>query len=133
VGVCLALAVVLSALGVPDREIEMDTAAFIFVALAVAPALETLLFQALPVFLARKCRARFSVQIAASVVPFALVHAVEGLGTLLAAGLVGGFYFAFTYAHWRETSRWTSFWTTWAVHTIQNIIAVTLLLALGET
>lgn len=119
-------------IGVPEREIPMGLAEFAFFALALAPPIETLLFQALPVFLARKCGASLRVQIIASVIPFALVHALEGVATGVAAGLLGGFYFAFTYAHWREKSRWTAFWTTWAVHTIQNGILVTLMLAAGE-
>jgi len=131
-GLCFAAGLVMYAIGVPERGIDLGAAGFAFFALAIAPPLETLLLQALPVFVARKCRARLRYQIVASWLPFALFHVPEGLGTVLAAGTVGGFYFAFTYAHWRQKSRWTAFWTTWAVHTIQNGIVVTLLLVSGE-
>jgi len=66
------------------------------------------------------CKARFSIQVFASLVPFFLAHATEGLGTAIQAGLVGGFYLAFTYAHWRAQSRWTAFWTTALSHALHN-------------
>jgi hypothetical protein len=45
---------------------------------------------------------------------------LEGIGAALAAGSVGDFYFAFTYAHWRATKFWTATWMTMASHAIQN-------------
>jgi hypothetical protein len=131
-GLSLAVALLMWAIGAPERDLDMQAGELVFFVVVLAPPLETLLFQALPVFVARKCRARLRVQIIASWVPFALAHGLEDLATGLAAGMVGGFYLAFTYAHWRQQSRWTAFWTTWAVHTLNNVIAVMLALALGE-
>ena len=100
--------------------------------MVVAPLLETLIFQAFPIWIARLCKARFSIQVVASLVPFCAVHAVEGVGTGIAAGLIGGFYFAFTYAHWRERGRWPAFWVTAVSHAIHNGILIPLAFALGE-
>ena len=104
----------------------------LLVGVVIAPILETLLFQALPVWIARLFGAGFATQVVVSVIPFCVVHALEGIATGLAAGLVGGFYFAFTYVHWRARSRWTAFWTTALSHAIHNGIAFVLLLASGE-
>jgi hypothetical protein len=59
---------------------------------------------------------------------FAAAHFTEGLAVGVGAGLVGGFYFAFTYVHRRERSRWTALWTTAVCHGIHNAIAILLLL-----
>lgn len=130
--VALLACIVLSFLGAGERDIKMDFATFLFAGVIVAPILETLIFQAFPIWIARRCKARFSVQIIASVVPFFIVHAVEGIATGLAAGLLSGFYLAFTYAHWREQKRWTAFWTTAVSHAIHNGILIPLAFALGE-
>ena len=130
--VTLAISIVLGLLGLGDREIKMSFPVFLFVGVVVVPLLETLIFQAFPVWIARLCKARFSVQVAASVIPFILVHVVEGVGTGIAAGLISGFYFAFTYVHWREQKRWPAFWTTAVSHAIHNGILIPLAFAFGE-
>lgn len=130
--VTLSVSIVLGFLGLSARDLKMDFAALLFVGVVVAPVLETLLFQSLPVWIARLCKARFPVQLVSSVIPFALVHAMEGAGTGIAAGLTGGFYFAFTYVHWREQKRWTAFWVTAVSHAIHNGILIPLALAFGE-
>jgi len=61
-----------------------------------------------------------------------VAHALKGVTTGLAAGLLTGFYLAFTYAHWREQTRWTAFWTTAGSHAIHNGIVIPLAFALGE-
>ena len=130
--VALAIAFILSICDLPDREIPFDFWTFLILGVVVAPILETLVFQAFPVWIARLCKARFSVQVVISVVPFFLAHAVEGIQTGIAAGLISGFYLAFTYVHWREKRRWTAFWVTAISHAIHNAIAISLALALGE-
>jgi hypothetical protein len=110
----------------------MDFADLLFVGVIVAPLLETLIFQAFPIWIARLCKARLSIQVVVSVVPFFLAHAIEGIGAGIAAGLIGGFYFAFTYVHWREYRRWTAFWITAVSHAIHNGILIPLALAFGE-
>jgi len=130
--VSLAVGVALGLLGLGARDLKMDAAVLLFAGVVAAPVIETLVFQAFPVWIARLCGARFRVQIVASVVPFFLAHAIEGIGTGIAAGLVGGFYFAFTYAHWRDYGRWPAFWVTAMSHAIHNGILIPLAIALGE-
>ena len=115
-----------------DLDLDFPFLTIVFLVVIVAPVIETLIFQAFPVWIARLCKARFSVQVAASVIPFFLVHAVEGIATGIAAGLIGGYYFAFTYVHWREQRRWTAYWTTAVSHAIHNAIAISLVFSLGE-
>jgi hypothetical protein len=130
--VTLAVGVILGLLGLGERDLKMDFAVLVFAGVIAAPLLETLLFQAFPVWIARLCKARLSIQIVASVVPFFLVHAIEGIGTGIAAGLIGGFYFAFTYVHWRVRGRWAAFWVTAVSHSIHNGILIALAFAFGE-
>ena len=116
-----------------EREFPDWTAGQIFLAVVVlAPAIETLLLQALPIFIARKFKAPFAFQIAASMAVFATLHIFEGILTAIAAGLVGGFYFAFSYAHWCQKSHWTAFWVTAFSHTFNNAFAFTLLVLTGQ-
>lgn len=124
--IAMAVAILLSLLGVADREIEVDFETFAVLAILVAPWLETLLLQMLPVGLARLCGAGRSVQLILSMVVFAALHFIEGVGTGLAAGIVLGFYLAFTYTHWRRHSRTRAFWMTTAQHMIHNTVAVML-------
>jgi len=93
-----------------------------------APIFETLLLQALPIAIARLAKAGFWLQVLVSTVPFAGLHFLEGFSVGLGAGVVGGFYFAFTYAHWRQRSRWTALWTTALCHAIHNAMAVFMML-----
>ena len=106
------------------RHLDMNDPFVLAYGLAGAPIIETLIFQAFPVWIARKCKARLPDQVLASLVPFAVAHLTAGLATAMDAGLVGGFYFAFTYAHWRVQSRWTAFWTTALSHALHNGAAV---------
>ena len=123
--IAITVAILLSLLGVEDREIG-DPGSFVVLAILVAPWLETLLLQMLPVGLARLCGAGRSVQLILSMIVFAALHFMVGLGTGLAAGVVGGFYLAFTYTHWRRHSRTRAFWMTTAQHMIHNTVAVML-------
>ena len=96
--------------------------------LLVAPPLETLLFQAFPIFIVRLFKGSKHYQVLASTVLFSAAHFPEGIATGVSAGVVGGLYFAFAYAHCRENSRWEAFWVTALCHAIHNGIAFLLLL-----
>jgi hypothetical protein len=130
--VSLVASICLSVFDVAERDIKLRFPDLLLLGVVIAPVLETLIFQALPIWIARRCHASFSVQVTASLIPFFLAHVIEGIGTGIAAGLVGGFYFAFTYAHWREQGRWTAFWTTAVSHSIHNGILIPLAFGLGE-
>ncbi len=108
--------------------IEWPYGQIVLLTVFFAPVIETLLLQAIPIALARLARAGFQVQVLASMVPFAALHFLEGAAAGVGAGVIGGFYFAFTYAHWRERSRWTAIWTTTVCHGIHNAMAVSMML-----
>jgi hypothetical protein len=105
-------------------------------AVVLGPLLETLIFQSLPIGICRLLHFRAGVQMTASIALFFLAHLLQGVGSGICAGLVGGFYLAFTYIRWRHRSWWTAFWVTCASHVIHNgIVLITIigsLLALPE-
>jgi hypothetical protein len=116
-----------------EREIpDWDMGTTFLVIVVIAPIGETLLFQALPIYVARKFNAPFNRQIIISMAIFAGLHFLEGIPTGIAAGLVGGFYFAFTYTHWREKSMWTAFWVTAVSHAFNNSVAFAFIVLFGE-
>lgn len=93
-------------------------------AVLVAPIFETLFLQTMPIGIIRLFRGSFVLQIIISTLAFALAHIPEGFTTAISAGLVGGFYFAFTYAHWRRKSIWTAYWVTALGHGLRNGFAM---------
>lgn len=118
--------------GAPERVFPNWSMSSIFIAIVLlAPPLETLLMQAFPIFIARKLKASFKMQIITGTIVFSMCHLAEGLGAFISAGIVGGFYFSFTYAHWRTKSRWQAFWVTAGSHAIHNFIAFILILIFG--
>lgn len=100
----------------------------IVLACVVAPIVETVLLQTLPVALMRAWRQRFWIQVIASAGVFAAPHFGESLGTGLSTGIAGGFYFAFTYVHWREKSLSHAFWMTAGSHATRNTLGVAAIL-----
>jgi membrane protease YdiL (CAAX protease family) len=107
---------------------RMSALQLIVVVCVVAPIVETLLLQTLPVAIMRACRQRFWIQVIASTGPFAALHFPASFTAGIGAGLAGGFYFAFTYVHWREKSLAHAIWMTAATHATRNTLAVALLL-----
>ena len=107
---------------------RMSAIQLIVLVCVVAPILETLLLQTLPVAIMRACRQRFWIQVVASTGPFAALHFPVSFSTGIGAGLAGGFYFASTYVHWREKSLAHAIWMTAATHAARNTLLVALLL-----
>lgn len=97
-------------------------------AVVVAPFVETLIFQSFPVAIARGLRWGFWPQVALSNALFALAHFGVGAGTGIGAGLISGFYIAFTYVHWRETSFRAGLWMTTGVHALHNFVLIAIVL-----
>ena len=118
----------LLAFGASTRGMPNSIESFVFSSVLVAPWLETLLFQSLPIGLCRLLGWSTSSQAIASIVLFCVAHLSLGVAPGIAAGLVGGFYFAFTYLWWRRRDWWTAFWVTSVSHAIRNGIASLLLL-----
>ena len=130
----VALAIPLKVLGVAEREVpDVSGSALLVFGTIVAPLVETLVFQALPIAAARELGARFEWQVIASAAAFFAAHLFGGVGTGVCAGLVGGFYLAFTYAHWRERNRWTAFWVTALTHALSNGATILAAIAFSQT
>jgi hypothetical protein len=92
--------------------------------LIVGPLFETLAFQCLPLEFTSTLRVRRSIRFLCSVIPFALAHHFAGMPTVLAAGIVGGFYFAFTYERWRKESLFVAVVMTFLLHSSFNLVGV---------
>lgn len=88
----------------------------------VGPLFETVAFQCLPLELTAILRLRRSVRWCVSIVPFALMHSFAGLPTVVAAGAIGGFYFAFTYERWRRESFFAALLMTFLLHSSFNLV-----------
>jgi hypothetical protein len=117
----LGLAVLLEVMGDQERtDLSLTMVEFAVVALLVAPVVETLLFQALPISVLRRLRAPLWLQVALSTVLFASLHLTSGIATALAAGAIGGFYLAWGYAHTARKSFWPALWTTSVQHFLRN-------------
>lgn len=98
-------------------------------AFAIAPGLETVLFQLAPYLLAAKFQLRPTLRFLLMSVPFALVHYANGILAIMDA-LVGGIILALTFLVWAREGIRCSIWMTVAVHTFHNVSWLLLLVAL---
>ena len=115
--------------GLLDDRLQMTPGQFFVRVVLLTPVIETLLFQFLVIEIAALLGAGFMLQIALSVAPFAAGHFfLNGPVNGVAAGTVGGFYLAFTYATWRPRSRMVAFGATAGVHALINSVAFLALL-----
>lgn len=129
--VSLLVGIPMIGLGASNREMPRSLEAFIVSSVLLAPWLETLIFQSLPIGLLRFFNAGTALQAMASIVPFFLAHLTLGAVPGIAAGLIGGFYLAVTYIHWRRRDWWTAFWVTSLSHALRNgLLVVPMLLSL---
>ena len=129
----VAAALLAALLGASKREFLDLPMPIVFIAIMlIAPPVETLVFQAFPIFIVRVFKGSVRTQILVSTLLFSAAHFPEGIATGVAAGVIGGLYFAFAYAHWRLQSRWQSFWITTGCHGIHNGIAFILLVVFGN-
>jgi len=88
----------------------------------VGPLVETLIFQMLPIELARFAKASKLWQLLISVALFGGTHFYVSIPTGITAGLICGFYFAFAYIKNREPSVVRAVLTTAAIHSGINLI-----------
>ena len=95
----------------------------------VAPVVETLLLHALPVHVARRFQLGFWWQVIAGLVPFAILHFSSGVATGVCAGIISGFYFSFTFVHWRHESFRSAMWMTSGSHAVHNLLLLGIVLA----
>jgi len=94
------------------------------VVLVAGPLVETVLFQFLPLEFTRAANSRRWIRFAVSVIPFALMHHLAGVPTIVGAGFVGGFFFAFTYERWRSESIVVAVIMTVLLHSSFNLVGV---------
>lgn len=95
----------------------------------ITPIIETIQTQAIPVAIMRFFKAGTKLQIIFSFFVFSILHLwFNGVGSFLLGGVIGGFYFAFTYVFWREKSgRIMALITTAFCHGVNNAIALSML------
>jgi membrane protease YdiL (CAAX protease family) len=98
--------------------------------LVIGPVVETVFFQFLPLEFTRAANARRWIRIGVSVIPFALMHHFAGVPTVVAAGFVGGVFFAFTYERWRSESIVVALLMTFLLHSSFNLVGVVAMLLL---
>ncbi|MBC8428930.1 MAG: CPBP family intramembrane metalloprotease [FCB group bacterium] len=90
-------------------------------ALIFAPLIETIFCQVLPVAVVRKFRGKQWLQVFVATAVFAAAHFyILGFVSGMTAGLIGGFYFSFTYVRWRKRSLRAAYWSTVFVHSVYN-------------
>jgi len=93
-----------------------------------APVVETLLLHAIPVHVARRFQLGFWWQVVAGLVLFAILHFPSGVATGVCAGVVSGFYWSFTYVHWRRESFRSALWMTAGSHAVHNLLLLGVIL-----
>ena len=122
----LLMGVVCPLLSLPWRS-DLDlfsTGELLFTAVIFAPLTETLLTQMLPVSLARRFfRANdFHCFLAASV-PFALLHSLSAISTVLAAGIPCGIALGLAYVSLVDQGKGRAFVIVTAIHALHNLNA----------
>lgn len=128
----LGLAIrIVSLLRLPPRTNlnSLSDVALAFGGIVLAPLLETLLFQSLFCAIGRWCNLGFWAQVVLVWIPFFLGHFGESAGTAWCVGLVGGFFFSLTYVTKRAESLGRAYWTTAALHALNNSCALGFILA----
>jgi hypothetical protein len=97
---------------------------YLFIAVIAGPLWELILWQWLPVMIARRFKVRFWNQVWISLAIFFLPHFGNGVFSAIKGGLFGGFYSVFTYVCWREKSLGKAFYMTYTQHALHNLIAI---------
>ena len=113
--------------------LAMTPIVLLLAVLLAGPLFETVVFQCLPLELTAALGVRRSLRVVFSVVPFALLHRFAGIPTVVAAGVVGGLYFAFTYERWRNESLLVAVGMTFLLHSSFNLVGALGLLLLPGT
>lgn len=90
--------------------------------LIVGPLYETVAYQCLSLEITSAFKVRVPLRIVFSVIPFALLHSFAGVPTVVVAGGVGGFYFAYTYERWRKESLAVAIGMTFLLHSSFNLV-----------
>jgi hypothetical protein len=111
---------------------DMSVYGLLGLVLVVGPLWETLIFQCVSLEVAEALGFRRLSRLFFSVVPFALLHRFAGVPTVMAAGMVGGFYFALAYERWRKESLIVGIGMTFLLHSSFNLVGVVGMLVMGR-
>ncbi len=103
--------------------------ALVTLTVIAGPIVETVIFQCLPLEFAESLKFRRFWQFALSIVPFAIGHLFAGIPTSVSAGVIGGFYFAFTYSRWKRESLFVGLVMTILLHSSFNLVGALAMLA----
>jgi hypothetical protein len=99
-------------------------------AIAIAPVLETLVFQVLPFKWAEFRKIGTPLKLIIMSTPFALAHAAKGVGAVVEAQ-IGGLLLSALYIHWSKVSRPIAFATTSLAHLLHNVITAAMMFHAG--
>jgi uncharacterized membrane protein YeaQ/YmgE (transglycosylase-associated protein family) len=125
---------ILMALFVQDqgggRAVGFDFNSVLWITL-LAPAVETALLQTIPIYVVGRFTDKFWVKVTVSTLCFAVFHLSLGWKATIMAGVIGGFYLGFTYAHWSTISHRSAFWITYIIHALLNSALMLLIAGLS--
>jgi uncharacterized protein len=91
-------------------------------AIIVAPFIETLVFQVIPVSITIKNKKSVVIQLLSSMCPFSIVHLVQYGLIGLVSGVIGGYYLSLSYIIWRKRNNKYAFLLTTLTHSLYNLI-----------
>jgi hypothetical protein len=111
---------------------NINSASLFIGTVLLSPFIETLLLQVVPVMIARHFGASYRVQLLAATLVFAASKFPFGIETGILAGLVSGFYLAFTYLHWERESFNSALLVTFGAHATHNLVVCLVGMAIGK-
>jgi hypothetical protein len=100
-------------------------------AIFVGPIIETLLFQAIPIKILWRLTKSKKICLIGSILLFAVVHIFQGWLNGFPSGVIGGFYYAFSYFIWRERNVKYAFLITAGIHMIYNLSIIIIMIFLS--
>lgn len=108
-----------------DERVELlryGVLGFFAIAILISPPVETLLFQQIPILIARRLGLPLTLQLAMGAVPFAVTHFQVSLVSGVTAGVVGGVVLSVAYLTFISESKIKAFAITTAIHLLHNLV-----------
>ena len=116
-------------LGIHKEYSHIDPRMKFISAIIIAPFLETLFFQMVPILIMRRFFKTTRIILIVSATIFAIAHCTVDISRFFPA-FISGILLAFTFLHWLKLSIGKAYWITFAVHLLFNIVLVIPLLIL---
>jgi hypothetical protein len=101
-------------------------------AVIIAPFVETLLFQTIPISFAIKYKRSLIIQLLSSILPFSIIHILQYGLIGLVSGVIGGYYLSLSYVIWRKQNNRYAFFLTVLTHSIYNLIILAIYLNIRQ-